>query len=179
MRSLAIRKGAPDSSFRRRFAHSNRRARFAARGADSVTRRVHKEIRFDAKRGKRRSLLSFIVLNVGSDNFHFHLPTREELGKRGVFRGTSDAFLRPEDRDFGEALSKVFDDWNGWIPSLGLNVEKSFAYFVTPPRVGSTCKRWCMLFRWMGRKDDLDLGLWMAGSPLLPGGAPGLRPGSS
>lgn len=46
-------------------------------------------------------------------------------------------------------------------------VSESFYFLLTSPVQGSACKRWCMYLRWMGRKDDLDLGLWNSGSALV------------
>jgi uncharacterized protein (TIGR02757 family) len=43
-----------------------------------------------------------------------------------------------------------------------LGAKKSFYYLIPRPASGSCCKRWCMLFRWMVRKDELDLGLWQS-----------------
>jgi uncharacterized protein (TIGR02757 family) len=124
----------------------------------------------------RRSVDSFVHrFNVGSDFYAFTRLLARSWTEHGSFGGHLAAYLAPEDRNFGEALSHVFDDWEKWRRELGLKTEKSFGYLMTPPRVGSTCKRWCMLLRWMGRKDELDLGLWMAGSPLLPSRSPGIR----
>lgn len=35
-------------------------------------------------------------------------------------------------------------------------------YLLPDPALGSACKRWFMLLRWMVREDDVDLGLWKA-----------------
>jgi uncharacterized protein (TIGR02757 family) len=113
--------------------------------------------------------------NVGSDIYAFTRLLARSWTEYGSFGGHLAAYLSPDDANFGEALSRVFDDWEKWRRELGLKTEKSFGYLITPPRVGSTCKRWCMLLRWMGRKDELDLGLWKRGSPLLAAGSPGVR----
>ena len=66
-------------------------------------------------------------------------------------------YLEPEHTDIGPALDALIAEWRSW------NREKSesFGYFLTAPRDGSCCKRWCMFLRWVGRADDgLDLGLW-------------------
>jgi uncharacterized protein (TIGR02757 family) len=66
--------------------------------------------------------------------------------------------------DFGSALDRLIDDWSAWAGPV--RMKGSFSYFLTAPRDGSCCKRWCMLLRWMGRRDELDPGLWSAGSGL-------------
>jgi len=66
-------------------------------------------------------------------------------------------------------LDQLMGDWTGWIPEMKLKPSSSFYYFMTSPKDGSTCKRWCMLLRWMGRNDELDPGLWSKAGPLLDG----------
>jgi uncharacterized protein (TIGR02757 family) len=128
------------------------------------------------KEAWRTSVASFVHrFNVGSDIEAFTRLLARSWTKYGSFGGHLLHHLRASDRDFGEALSRVFDDWERWRKEMGLLTEKSFGYLVTSPRSGSTCKRWCMLLRWMGRKDEIDLGLWTEGSPLLPPGSPGIR----
>jgi uncharacterized protein (TIGR02757 family) len=39
-------------------------------------------------------------------------------------------------------------------------VSPSFRRLLPSPRDGSACKRWCMLLRWMVRREAPDLGLW-------------------
>jgi uncharacterized protein (TIGR02757 family) len=74
--------------------------------------------------------------------------------------------LEPES-NISEALSLLIADWRKWS-SKELKVKKgSFGYLLTSPADGSSCKRWCMLLRWMGRKDELDPGLWCQGSGLV------------
>ncbi len=77
--------------------------------------------------------------------------------------------LEPEDEDFGRALDALLDQWQHWYRegSGGNKPSRSLQHLLSAPAQGSCCKRWCMLIRWMGRRDDLDPGLWMAGSPLL------------
>jgi uncharacterized protein (TIGR02757 family) len=124
----------------------------------------------------RVAVSSFVHrFNVGSDIEAFTRLLARSWAEHGSFGAHVMIHLRTSDRDFGEALSRVFDDWERWRKEAGLLTEKSFGYLVTPPRSGSTCKRWCMLLRWMGRKDEIDLGLWREGSPLLPPGSPGIR----
>ena len=72
-------------------------------------------------------------------------------------------YLEPEAETFADALDALIVDWR---KEAGPKGKGTFSYLLTAPRDGSCCKRWCMLLRWMGRTDELDLGLWMAGSPL-------------
>jgi uncharacterized protein (TIGR02757 family) len=67
------------------------------------------------------------------------------------------SYLEPDAADFSEALNQLLGDWLKWA---GRRARGSFLYFVTAPRDGSCCKRWCMFLRWMGRRDELDPGLW-------------------
>jgi uncharacterized protein (TIGR02757 family) len=79
--------------------------------------------------------------------------------------------LRPGDEHFGGALDAVLDQWQRWYreDSGGLPPSRALQHLLSAPAQGSCCKRWCMLLRWMGRHDELDPGLWTAGSPLLSG----------
>lgn len=40
------------------------------------------------------------------------------------------------------------------------DAPRSFRTWLAHPAEGSACKRWLMLFRWMSRHDDVDLGTW-------------------
>ncbi len=116
--------------------------------------------------------------NVGADFYLFSRLIERSWTKYGSVGAHVCAYLSPEDEDFGLALSRVFIDWAEWKNQCareGDAVEKSFGYLVTPPASGSTCKRWCMLLRWMVRKDKIDLGLWAEGSPLVSN-SKGIRP---
>jgi uncharacterized protein (TIGR02757 family) len=72
-------------------------------------------------------------------------------------------YLDPQDQQIGSALSRLVEDWRS---QLKVNPDHTVHYLLTSPADGSCCKRWCMLLRWMGRKDKLDLGLWSQDSPL-------------
>ncbi len=74
------------------------------------------------------------------------------------------SYLPPTEPTIETALNTLITDWKS--DQTSFDVEESFFYLLTAPRDGSCCKRWCMLLRWMGRKDAVDLGLWMEGSPL-------------
>lgn len=84
--------------------------------------------------------------------------------------------LEPGHRNFAPALDGLLTDWKEWHQQkTGRPVARALGHLLAAPAQGSCCKRWCMLLRWMGRKDEVDLGLWMDGSPLLAG-ARGLQP---
>ncbi len=72
--------------------------------------------------------------------------------------------LHSDSTDIGYALDSLITEWKDWSRH---RESSSFSYLMTSPRDGSCCKRWCMLLRWMGRKDHLDPGLWTKNSPLL------------
>ena len=70
--------------------------------------------------------------------------------------------------DITRALDRLLLDWREWSREMdpALAHSRSFQHFLSAPAQGSCCKRWCMFLRWMGRKDELDPGLWTPGSPL-------------
>ncbi len=73
--------------------------------------------------------------------------------------------LSPEAPTIEKALNQLIVDWKSAPRSFP--VGESFNYLLTAPQDGSCCKRWCMLLRWMGRKDEVDLGLWTKDSLLV------------
>lgn len=113
--------------------------------------------------------------NVGEDFVLFASLLARSWKLHGSFGAHLASRMEPDAPDFGDGLSRVFADWQSWRGEFG-PAPVSFDYLLTPPNLGSACKRWCMLLRWMVRKDDLDLGLWRRGSPLLPPGSPGIAP---
>jgi uncharacterized protein (TIGR02757 family) len=77
------------------------------------------------------------------------------------------SYLEPGSLSIEAALIAFIAEWRGWVAGSGSKVpEESFYYLLTSPLEGSCCKRWCMLLRWMGRRDDLDPGLWTETSKL-------------
>lgn len=46
-----------------------------------------------------------------------------------------------------------------------VGTTRAFASWLPHPASGSACKRWCMLMRWMVRRDAVDVGLWTHLSP--------------
>lgn len=78
------------------------------------------------------------------------------------------AGIGPEDADFTGALDRLIASWKARAKVLSpVGADRGFLHLLTAPSAGSTCKRWCMFLRWMGRSDELDPGLWTAGSPLF------------
>jgi uncharacterized protein (TIGR02757 family) len=102
--------------------------------------------------------------NRGPDVIQLFRLLGKSWERHGSLGGHFLSHLDPGAAHFGEALDRLIADWREWTPRKTLN--GSFSYLLTSPGDGSCCKRWCMFLRWMGRKDDLDLGLWMKGSPL-------------
>ena len=95
----------------------------------------------------------------------FHLISESWI-RSGSVGGHFLQNLEPEG-NISEALSLLIADWRSWVKDMGpKSAAKSFQYLLTSPADGSSCKRWCMLLRWMGRKDELDPGLWCQGSGL-------------
>ena len=80
----------------------------------------------------------------------------------GSFGGHFVSHLDPKAQNIGPALEKLIADWRCWEKNqLGFNKKNdTFSYLLTSPKDGSCCKRWCMFLRWVGRHDDLDVGLW-------------------
>ncbi|MBS1962974.1 MAG: TIGR02757 family protein [Bdellovibrionales bacterium] len=122
-----------------------------------------------------RALAGFVHrFNVGADFGLFTRLLARSWRLHGSFGAHLVAKMEPEAADFGPGLSALFSEWEEWRKDFP-PAPASFAYLLTPPELGSACKRWCMLLRWMGRKDALDLGLWRAGSRLLPSDSPGIE----
>ncbi|MBC7386441.1 MAG: TIGR02757 family protein [Cryobacterium sp.] len=118
--------------------------------------------------------------NVGHDFYLFSRLISRSWERHGSFGAHLVSLVAIDDSDFGPGLSRAFLDWEAWgkeFSEAGEKSNRSFGYLITSPTDGSTCKRWCMLLRWMVRKDEIDLGLWATGSPLLPIGRMGLNPG--
>lgn len=71
-------------------------------------------------------------------------------------------FLTPQDPTIASALEKFLASWKAQSP---LAQKRSFQFLLSSPTGKSPCKRWCLFLRWMGRKDQLDLGLWHRNGP--------------
>lgn len=57
-------------------------------------------------------------------------------------------------------LNSVITEWKQKARASG-GTRDGFFHLLSAPEDGSCCKRWCMYFRWMVRKDALDPGTWM------------------
>jgi uncharacterized protein (TIGR02757 family) len=97
----------------------------------------------------------------------FELLSRSWV-KYGSLGAHFTSLLSPQDLHIEVALSRLIETWKSWLPK---DTPDSFYYFLTSPKDGSCCKRWCMFLRWMGRKDQIDPGLWTS-DPLLFGSEP-------
>jgi len=95
--------------------------------------------------------------NIGSDIVYLFELVNRSWCEHGSVGAHFVSHLNPRDPDVGNALSAFIKEWNLW---LNPDRAESFSYLLTSPEAGSCCKRWCMFLRWMGRKDDLDPGLW-------------------
>ena len=124
----------------------------------------------------REAIAGFVHrFNVGEDFALFGRLLARSWKLHGSFGAHLASRMAPGAVDFGDGLSLVFQDWQAWRSEFP-PAPASFDYLLTSPNLGSACKRWCMLLRWMVRKDALDLGLWRKGSPLLPAGTEGIFP---
>lgn len=103
--------------------------------------------------------------NVGADLFALLTLLERSWRSYGSLGAHFLRGLDPQAPDITVALDRLMEEWNTWLentPELTHSAEfsLSFFYLLTAPEDGSCCKRWCMLLRWMGRKDALDPGLW-------------------
>ncbi len=85
-----------------------------------------------------------------------HLLSRswKSHGTLGAHFGS---LMEPSDSHIGPALDRLVREWKSWA---GKDSSGSFGFLVPRPEDGSCCKRWCMFLRWMGRRDEIDPGLW-------------------
>ncbi len=95
--------------------------------------------------------------NVGRDLIVLFKLLSKSWREYGSLGGHFLLKMTPDDLTIENPLHELIQDWRGWA---GVHVKSSFSYLLTSPKDGSTCKRWCMLLRWFGRKDEVDLGLW-------------------
>lgn len=119
--------------------------------------------------GAGRELKGFVHrFNTGEDLLLLYRLLARSWATHGSLGAQFLERLEPGAADIGAALSTLIRDWrelaSGWRARAG------FHYLLTSPEDGSCCKRWCMLLRWMGRRDELDPGLWAEGGPF---GRPG------
>jgi uncharacterized protein (TIGR02757 family) len=147
-------------------ANSKTPARFVREGLSDPT--VRQSVQGFVHRIHRGSDL-LALLDLLSESWRHH----GSLGAHFV------SLLSPEDTSFAPALDGLLTEWKRWSEErTGQRIPRSLAHFLAAPASGSCCKRWCMLLRWMGRKDDLDPGIWQPGSVLVASASEerGLRP---
>ena len=121
-----------------------------------------------------RGLSGFVHrFNLGADLVLLYRLLARSWAAHGSLGAHFLGYLEPGAETIEGALTSLIGEWRhaagGWSPRPG------FHYLLTSPSDGSCCKRWCMFLRWMGRRDELDPGLWTVGGALAPEGA-GLRP---
>ena len=104
--------------------------------------------------------------NRGSDLMILFGLIHRSWKEYGSVGGHFLTYLDQDDVGIETALNRLMSCWRGWVKGRVRAKSGSFDYLLTSPEDGSCCKRWCMLIRWMGRRDDLDPGLWAAGSAL-------------
>jgi uncharacterized protein (TIGR02757 family) len=81
----------------------------------------------------------------------------QSWSKFGSLGGQFTTYLEPEASEIGGALDRLVQDWK----KKSKKFETAGLFFLlNTPVDGSCCKRWCLFLRWMGRKDQLDPGLW-------------------
>ena len=113
-------------------------------------------------------------MNTGEDLALLLWLLQESRKRQGSLGAHFTSGLSPDALDFTEALNRLIGDWKSWALGVRRPRGASFLHLLNAPGDGSVCKRWSMFLRWMGRKDELDFGLWMEGGPLTAAGH-GLR----
>lgn len=120
----------------------------------------------------RQALEGFVHrFNVGGDLLLLSSLLGQSWSRYGSLGSHFLTHLEPGAANISEALNGLIADWKAMIqsdPKLAAIFKKNptFSYLLTAPQDGSCCKRWCMFLRWMGRKDEIDPGLWGEKSPL-------------
>ncbi|MBC7691592.1 MAG: TIGR02757 family protein [Methylotenera sp.] len=106
--------------------------------------------------------------NVGEDLLLLFQLLSKSWEDHGSLGAHFLSHLEPDSLHVGSALESLISDWRSWQTSqlAHRKSNRSFSYLLTSPKEGSCCKRWCMFLRWMGRKDELDPGLWTGSSRL-------------
>ncbi len=118
-------------------------------------------------RKSRRSFSDFKHrFNIGADLIVLFQLLNRSWNEFGSLGAQFVSHLDPGDRNLGRALVQLMECWRGWAAD---RAEDSFYFFLTSPQDGSCCKRWCMFLRWMGRKDEVDPGLWTKKGALSSG----------
>jgi len=106
--------------------------------------------------------------NTGKDLAMLFRLLARSWGTHGSLGAHFMQYLEPNDSHIGPALDAFVSEWRSWEKQEWGTRKKSqsFSYLLTAPQDGSCCKRWCMFLRWVGRRDELDPGLWAQGSAL-------------
>jgi uncharacterized protein (TIGR02757 family) len=122
----------------------------------------------DFNRRFEKEFASFVHrFNRGKDLVLLFRLLAESWKRHGSLGGHFLTHQSTHSLDITDALSALIADWRDWSYQLFKAPKKSsFHYLLTSPADGSCCKRWCMFLRWMGRKDELDPGLWTEESGL-------------
>ena len=141
--------------------------------APSPSEFVRSLSRRDGVLSARKAFLGFVHrFNRGADVVLLFQLLEKSWRTHGSLGAHFVSGLSDRDRDIGTALSLLISEWKSWAMEIDRRVSQgSFQYLLTSPTDGSCCKRWCMFLRWMGRKDELDPGLWTEGG-LLAGHFP-------
>lgn len=125
------------------------------------------------RRAGRLALKGFVHrFNVGADVLLLLTWLERSWSNHGSLGAHFLKGLEPQARDIEPALAALIDQWRKWA-GPALRRHPGASYFLTSPRDGSCCKRWCMFLRWMGRSDALDPGLWTERSALAETFPPG------
>ena len=100
--------------------------------------------------------------NLGCDLVLLFQLLSQSWEKHGSLGSHFVSHLDPKAQNIGIALEKLIAEWRTWEKDqLGFSRRNdTFSYLLTSPKDGSCCKRWCMFLRWVGRHDDIDVGLW-------------------
>jgi uncharacterized protein (TIGR02757 family) len=115
-------------------------------------------------RSLARAMQGFVHrFNVGADLVLLFRLIARSWATHGSVGAHFLSHLAPEDPHIERALDRLISEWRSWA---GRGITETARYLFTAPEDGSCCKRWCMLLRWMGRRDELDPGLWTAASGL-------------
>ena len=106
--------------------------------------------------------------NSGQDLINLFWLLNQSRKKHGSLGSHFLTHHSPGAETIETALISLLAEWRSWLIAKKSPQTKSpgLAFLLSSPAGGSCCKRWCMFLRWMGRKDQLDLGLWNSDSPL-------------
>lgn len=118
------------------------------------------------RKAKRAFTPLYHRFNRGEDFLELFSLLGKSWKRHGSLGGHVLSLMGPKEQDFEKALSELIAEWRSWSRMAQMAKRSSFQYLLTSPVDGSACKRWCMFFRWMVRKDEVDPGLWTATSGL-------------